>query len=50
MGEHGRGAPSRGGRVDLLGHTVAGVVCVQVGWDAGVGSQAALLGACVLAQ
>ena len=50
VGEHGRGAPSRGGRVDPLGHTVARVVCVQVGWDAGVGSQAALLGACVLAQ
>jgi hypothetical protein len=50
VGEHRRGTPSRGGRVDPLGHTVAGVVCVQVGWDAGIGSQAALLGACVLAQ
>ncbi len=50
VGEHGRGAPSRGGRVDPLGHTVAGVVCVQVGWDALIGSQAALLGTYVLAQ
>jgi hypothetical protein len=50
VGEHGGGAPSRGGRVDPLGHTVAGVVCVQVGWDALIGSQAALLGAYVLAQ
>jgi hypothetical protein len=53
VGERGRDAPCRGGRVDPLGHTVAGVVGVRVAWvvwEAGIGSQATLLGACVLAQ